>query len=440
MNDIREKSDTDATYNNSQNETPFCWGIGFFICGIAVSSISFFVEALKLDYEKQLSWSGNLLNSINWLVETLNEIGIALIILAVFSIIIETRAWKEYFGKRLSDIMVEQKFLNNLKPEQLANFQNNLLKAYFQDKNLNNQVGERLSDVVIEQRFINTLDSSQLEKLQANTLKAQFKNENITREGSFSKYCIDNVQEYINLPYRENVDIMIRVNDKNPDKSIFEMEDDIVYYCRKTKEAIQEKIHWVADPKEIVSLNKLEIHLRHESISFDSSKHLSCTPSGHVVVGQLEEGMEEPRGRLIVTNNKADGQIICECDISEYKDKDNLEVVVKSKYLLKRGNLQYRRMRYPTNQLTITIKYPEEADLEYKVFGVDDKQVSAEVGKGFFWAKSISWMLPYSGIAWTIREVSKTEHVVGESKQETLPFVTTSGNNTQSEEVLSSNK
>lgn len=139
------QSETNLDFNNpieagknvsyvSQNETPFLWGFGCVGWGIVICCVSFLINFLKLESQNNLT--KNLINLLELLVELIKEIGIALIILGAFSIIIETRAWKEYFGKRLSDILMEQKFLNNLKPEQLANFQTNLLKAYLQNKNL----------------------------------------------------------------------------------------------------------------------------------------------------------------------------------------------------------------------------------------------------------------------------------------------------------------
>lgn len=345
-----------STTDTNQDKTSLFWGFAVFIFGIAVSSITLLVKDLPIKN-----------NFIHWLEELFDEIGIALIILGAFSIILETKAWRDYFGKRLSDIIVEQKFLENLNPEQLSSFQANLLKARFQ-------------------------------------------NQDIARKGSFSKYCIDNIQDYINLPYRGNVDIMIRITENGFNKNIFEVEDDIVYYCRKTKENIQKKIFWFTDPNEIVCLDYLEINLRHNSICFNKDQHLEQTLSEHVVIGRYEkEKYEKERstykgeGSLQVTHED-NGQINAECDIDKYKDIENLEIFIKSKYSIKKGSIQNWRTKYPTYEATVIVKYPEKCDVEYKVFGVDGKQVSTNVGKGFFWVKSSSWMLPNSGIAWTVRE------------------------------------
>ncbi|MFM9785960.1 hypothetical protein, partial [Streptomyces scabiei] len=66
-------------------------------------------------------------------------LGIAFIALGIINVLIETKDWRNYFERRLQDIVIEQTFLTNLDKERLSALQVGVMKAFFKDPNIDRE-------------------------------------------------------------------------------------------------------------------------------------------------------------------------------------------------------------------------------------------------------------------------------------------------------------
>src|SRR5208282_4560517 len=66
-------------------------------------------------------------------------IGIAIAAFGLFSIIIDSGNWREYFGSRLREIVIEQNYLNGLDVDTLKSIQTKVLKAFFNDDKIDRE-------------------------------------------------------------------------------------------------------------------------------------------------------------------------------------------------------------------------------------------------------------------------------------------------------------
>lgn len=146
-------------------------------------------------------------------IETL---GIAIAGLGFFGIILDTRNWREYFGNRLRDVVIQQDYLNGLDIDTLKSLQIKVLKAFFHD-------------------------------------------DKIDKEGSFLNYFHLSLHQYISEPYRESANKIVVMREV---AGGIEIQDTISYICRKAGGSIQKSVNWAADPDEFRSVSKLKIEVQ----------------------------------------------------------------------------------------------------------------------------------------------------------------------------------
>jgi hypothetical protein len=151
------------------------------------------------------------------LLSLVEAIGIALVGFGFFGIIIDTRNWRDYFGSRLREVVIEQEYLNGLDVDSLKSLQTKVLKAFFHDS---------------------TID----------------------KEGSFLNYFHLNLHRYISEPYREDATKIIVMREVS---NGVEIQDTISYTCRKAGGDIQKHVKWAADPNEFRSVSKLKIQVQY---------------------------------------------------------------------------------------------------------------------------------------------------------------------------------
>jgi hypothetical protein len=147
----------------------------------------------------------------------LETIGIALAAFGLFSIIIDSGSWREYFASRLRDIVIEQNYLDGLDVDTLKSIQTKVLKAFFHDS---------------------TID----------------------KEGSFLNYFHLNLHRYISEPYREDATKIIVMREVG---GSIEIQDTISYTCRKAGGEIQKTVNWAIDPGEFLAVKKLKIEVQY---------------------------------------------------------------------------------------------------------------------------------------------------------------------------------
>ena len=276
------------------------------------------------------------------LFETL---GIALIGFGTFGILMDTRSWREYFADRLRDIVMNDEYLLKLGPAALKDLEVKVLKTIYHD---------------------NTID----------------------REGGFLNYLQTSILNYTSTPYREDVSAQLEIEDQ---ATYLMITDTITYTCRKSGKYIQQNVAWLPDEGEFEEFYKILITVKYpynhdkkgESCTlFDSTKKWPGTTD------ILQE----------ITANPID------IPLTDYKDIDQLNVSVHTKYRISKNRFQYWQMTHPTKNFTLYISHPKNFKIQFKHLALDPKIVDTVIGTHFASMKCDSWMLPWAGLAWRFEQ------------------------------------
>ncbi len=67
---------------------------------------------------------------VSFFINLVGHIGIGFIVIGVLSILVETSHWVDYFKERLTEIVIDRKYLGNLSQDELINLQTDILKAF----------------------------------------------------------------------------------------------------------------------------------------------------------------------------------------------------------------------------------------------------------------------------------------------------------------------
>ncbi|WP_086930657.1 hypothetical protein [Agarilytica rhodophyticola] len=159
---------------------------------------------------------GSLTNSA---ISSLTTLSIALMGIAIFGVLLDSKNWREYFG-------------------------------------------ERLKEVVVENSYLKTLDDSALKQLQTNILKIQFKNSQIDKDGSFLEYFHLHLHKFISEPYREDVSTEVLMSHVENGEGYF-VKDKVRYVCRASRDKIQNDVSWKPDEEEFLEVKSLKVKIQY---------------------------------------------------------------------------------------------------------------------------------------------------------------------------------
>ena len=273
----------------------------------------------------------------------LTTLSIALMGFGIFSLALDTKNWKEYFG-------------------------------------------ERIRDVVIENDYLSTLDPEALKEIQTRLLKAQFKNQTIDKEGSFLNYFHLHLHKFISEPYREDVstEVLMREHETQQDK--FAITDKVTYVCRASRGNIQAHVGWKPDEGEFEEVISLRITVQFPPHHRDAGKRDEIYFAKDEELNKdLESGIKIP--------------------LDKYKSVDGLVVTTESEYIVGLGKFQYWQMAHPTKNFEITIVYPKSLAIQFKTLVLEDVVSQITKQPGYLKFGYGSWALPQSGLAWLINKV-----------------------------------
>jgi hypothetical protein len=154
------------TSNNSKEKIELTTIIALLIGIVGIFASAYLSECLHPK-------SGSLLSAF---ASGLTTLSVALMGLGIFGILLDSKNWREYFG-------------------------------------------ERLKEIVIDNTYLKTLDVDTLKQLQINVLKAQFNNQQIDKDGGFLEYFHRHLHKFISEPYRESVstEVLIKKLDESED-------------------------------------------------------------------------------------------------------------------------------------------------------------------------------------------------------------------------------
>jgi hypothetical protein len=234
---------------------------------------------------------------------------------------------------------------------------------------------ERLREIVLEESYLKTLDESRLNTLHASILKVQFGDQQIDRDGSFFNYLRSNLHSYISSPYREDVTAEVIYTDAG---DFWETFDCVTYVCRRATRFIQPIVSWRVDPDEYVNIEYLKIEIQY--------------PFTHPDRGKKET----------LYSDKPDLGKSLAISLEKYREIDRLIVIATGQYRIRKNRIQYWSMTNPTKNFSLTLTFPSDHMVQMKPLVLSPDLILATTADGYYKAKYDFWMLPESGMAWTI--------------------------------------
>ena len=193
-------------------------------------------------------------------IKLLETIGVTLFGLGMLNLVLETKDWRDYFERRLQNL-------------------------------------------VLDQTYLGTMDAEALRSLQVKLLKAQVKDQHIDREGSFLNYFHSNLHRYIAEPYREDVTAEVMCSEDGHGN--FNVFDRVTYVCRRSAAGIQPSISWAVDKGEYMNVDKLIISVQypynHEKKGEQRELYNGIPAAGSEQVFSLEN-FADVDGLIVIVN------------------------------------------------------------------------------------------------------------------------------------------
>jgi len=146
-------------------------------------------------------------------MDVLRDIGIAIFIFGLFNTMIELREWKDYFG-------------------------------------------ERIKEIVIQQAYVDKLDNEVLRVLETNVLKALLKSSSLGEEGSLHQFVREHIQGLLPLPYLENAHAEV-VYECDETGTLL-VTDKLSYTCREVDGEIARGISWKGGEDSFLEVKEIQ--------------------------------------------------------------------------------------------------------------------------------------------------------------------------------------
>ena len=273
----------------------------------------------------------------------------------------------------------------------LTIFTSSLFTLLMQTKDWTKYFEERLTKIVMNQNYLDNLNSDELQKLQVKTIKAFYKNDKLDKEGSFLNYFQENLANFIKEPYRDSVKSEICI-EKVEDDGIW-VYDHLTYRCRMVGDKIQDSVKWLTDKGEYTDFLGLDIKIKDNS---------------NTVTSLIK--VEKDKSQFIIEKYKVEQPEKCKLDslfgryfelsLDDFNE-DNLLVDIESRYKVNKGNFTTWVMAHPTRGIYFTIKYPEQLTIHFQTMLLHREAIQINSQKGFFSMQYDEWLLPNSGIVYS---------------------------------------
>ena len=270
-------------------------------------------------------------------IHLLSHFGIGLLVLSMLTLVMDIDHWTKYFEKRISKVVME--------------------KGYLQQQ-----------------------DQNSLIKLQTDVLKAYFRNDELGGKDGFLTYYQKNIQDFINTPFRTNVNMDINVRFNPSDATQLIIDEELSWICKATANKIQDVISYEPDPGEYIKASNYEIIFKHDTFEKD-------------VLVNLKQLKDEDR--------MTSGDLGFIYPITGKLNIDNLYIKIHSEFIISKSRIMAWRMSHPTKDVVIRIQYPKELSLITELFfnenNVQDKSHKPSLGSYHITIKD--WLMPNEGIA-----------------------------------------
>lgn len=268
-----------------------------------------------------------------------------------------------------------------------------------------NYFGERLKEIVLDRKYLENLNDSELIGVQREILKSRYKEYDIDKDGSFLNFMQESIEKLINSPYREHVASSCHISEHEPG---------ILYYKEKMSYTLKsvgkdtlksggknriENVIWTWRKDEIIEAKKFKCTLKCPKYNEDWT---NCTcPEDK----RCENGFRE----ILNAESKqiAKDEVGYVIDIKDYMEPvDGVQVFVELEFLMSENRLYSWTMAYPSKDINISLIYPSNYDVDRFIGGLDESQyyISTDFHENTIYFVREGWMLPTSGITFSINK------------------------------------
>jgi hypothetical protein len=276
------------------------------------------------------------------LLSLLEKVGEALVIAGAIDIVIHLRDWSDYFM-------------------------------------------ERLRDAIVQESYLKKLDPGALRHLIGRAFRAQLDNPSISADNKagFLDYFFSDLQQFIGEPFRENV--VAELTARKHSDGFLLIEDNLTYICRESKGNIQEKVRWSNEEGEHEKMDLLRICVKRSNSKEERVLYDSKIPS-------------DLKKKPLSTPLRVEEQI------ADEDRMDGLLVKVCAQYIIRADRFQYWNMSHLTRNLSLSLRFPEDYEVEVATFGMKEESLTKFEGIDHCTLRYTSWLLPDTGISWTFNE------------------------------------
>lgn len=285
-----------------------------------------------------------------------------------------------------------------------------LIGVILQFKDTKDYFAEALSELVIEEKYINKLSHEQLKSLQKKILERIFDNNGeLDRENSFYKFYNRKIESFIGQPYRENYHNTIAISEHKEslgnDGKKYLISDTVSYQCRTMGSKLNTNVRWVASKDEIDNLDEFYVCINKKQIFNKNS------------ISNLIEDQLLENGAVLkkFTGIESESQgVEFHLDFSGLKDeavKDGCIVSIHAIYKSTNFKTIAAKLLDPTKDYTLTVTHPTSLKSKVEVYGyeVTSKYYEHRDYSGGFSVSFRSWLLPESGVYIAFEEKSIIE-------------------------------
>jgi hypothetical protein len=115
------------------------YGIVGLLIGLLLVFVSLYLDALLAEKQAADALGTHAAGLAQILVKLLETLGVTIFGVGLLNIMLETKDWRYYFGRRMRELVVDQSYLKTLDKDVLSSLQANVLKALFKDQNIDRE-------------------------------------------------------------------------------------------------------------------------------------------------------------------------------------------------------------------------------------------------------------------------------------------------------------
>ena len=309
------------------------------------------------------------------------SIGIVLILISILFHIVHLIDTQNKFLLQLNEIFAQ--ILSHLG---IASLAIGIITILFDTSHWTHYFEKRLSNIVSEKEYLQQLDTQSLINLQTEVLKAYFKNDQIGGSDGFLNYYQKNIQAMIGMPFRTNINVNLQVSHV-PNSEKLKIKETISYICMANSGRIQDNVGYIPELGEHDTESFYFVSLQHEDFKNN--------------VGDSTGTIKFDVAKLMEIQACTDINKGFNLDIKQY-NKNGLNVFIRTDHLINKHRFIGWRMSHPTRNLSATINFPLDLSLAKEFFFNENDSYTEymDAENGTYSLNINDWLLPDEGITW----------------------------------------